>query len=93
MRAAVHSLSAHLRHYDLNKDYDRLRSNLSIEDIEIIKTFNISAQNMPTRGVLFVTWTYPSYEKYDYRLSGFEQFISALEERLNRLSSKYLRVS
>src|SRR5262245_25933077 len=55
-RQAPHSLSAHLRYYNLDKDYDRLRSHLSIEDIETIKIFNIPAQNMPTKGVLFITW-------------------------------------
>jgi hypothetical protein len=56
-RQILHSLSAHLRHYNLDSGYDRRRSHLSIEVLETISTFKIPTQNMPTRGVLSVTWT------------------------------------
>lgn len=56
-RQAIHSLSDHLRLSNLGKDYDRLRSHLSMQDINTINAFKIPVENMPPRGVLCVTWT------------------------------------
>ncbi len=56
-RQVICSLSKHLRSFNLDKDYDHLRSQLSMEDMNTINTFKIPAENMPSRGVLCVTWT------------------------------------
>jgi hypothetical protein len=56
-RHTPHSLTDHLRRYNLGNEYDILRSSLSMEDINTINTFKIPSENLRARGVLFITWS------------------------------------